>query len=122
MGKQPKIIETTFGEITVDKNTYEKDIYIFANGDIKKRKKSLAKEIYGTSHKIGSTELKKLCKGHPKTIFIGTGQSGLVELTDEGRDYLAEHGIEAKALTTPELIDAFNRYEKQKAALIHVTC
>jgi hypothetical protein len=122
MGKQPKIVKTTFGEITVDKNTYEKDIYIFANGDIKKRKKSLAKEIYGTSHKIGPAELKKLCKGHPKTIFIGTGQSGLVELRDEGRDYLAEHGIEVKDLTTPELIDAFNRCEKQKAALIHVTC
>ena len=122
MGKQPKIVKTAFGEITVDKNTYDKDIYIFANGDIKKRKKSLAKEVYGTSHKIGPTELKKLCKGHPRTIFIGTGQSGLVELTDEGQNYLSERGIGVKALTTPELIDAFNKYEKQKAALIHVTC
>ncbi|NIT41574.1 MAG: hypothetical protein GTN46_08720 [Gammaproteobacteria bacterium] len=122
MGKQPKIIKTSFGKITVGKNTYEKDIYIFANGDIKKRKKSLAKEVYGTSHKIGPTELKKLCKGHPRTIFIGTGQSGLVELTDEGQNYLAERDIEVKALTTPELISAFNKCEKQKAALIHITC
>jgi hypothetical protein len=122
MGKHPKIVKTSFGEITVDKNTYEKDIYIFVSGEIKKRKKSLAKEVYGTSHKIGPTELMKLCKGHPKTIFIGTGQSGLVELTEEGRQYLAERGIEAQTLATPEVIKAFNKCEKNKAALIHVTC
>jgi len=122
MGTNPKIVETKFGEITVDKNTYEKDIYIFANGEIKKRKKSLAKDVYGTSHKIGPTELKKLCKGHPRTTFIGTGQSGLVELTEEGHRYLAERGIEVQTLATPEVIEAFNKCEKHKAALIHVTC
>ena len=122
MGKNPRIVETKFGEITVDKNTYEKDIYIFANGEIKKRKKSLAKDIYGTSHKIGPTELKKLCKGHPGTKFIGTGQSGLVELTEEGHRYLTEHGVEVQTFVTPELIEAFNKCGKHKAALIHVTC
>ena len=122
MGTNPKIVETKFGEITVDKNTYERDIYIFANGEIKKRKKSLAKDVYGTSHKIGLSELKKLCKGHPRTIFIGTGQSGLVELTEEGHRYLAERGIEVQALATPEVIEALNKCEKHKAALIHVTC
>jgi len=122
MGKQPQIIETSFGRITIDKNTYEKDVYIFANGEIKKRKKSLAKEVYGTSHKIGPAELKKLCKGRPRKVFIGTGQSGLLELADEGHRYLVEHGIEVQTLSTPELIEAFNKCKKHKAALIHVNC
>ncbi|MBC8217590.1 MAG: hypothetical protein H8E73_03930 [Planctomycetes bacterium] len=122
MGIQPQIVETSFGKITVDKTTYEKDIYIFANGEIKKRKKSLAREVYGTSHKIGPAELKKLCKGRPRKVFIATGQSGLLELTEEGHRYLAEHGIEVQTLSTPELIDAFNKCEKRKAALIHVAC
>lgn len=122
MSTQPNIIKTSFGEITVDKNTYEKDIYIFASGEIKKRKKSLAREAYGTSHKIGPSELKKLCKGHPRIVFIGTGQSGLAELTEEGKSYLDELGIEVQALATPEIIDAFNKCQKQKAALIHITC
>ena len=39
MGDYPIIVKTQFGEITVGKNTYEKDIYIFANGQIKKRRK-----------------------------------------------------------------------------------
>ena len=122
MSKYPRIVKTDFGEITIDKNTYEKDVYIFADGEIKKRKKSLAKDIYGTSHKIGPIELKELCKGHPRKVFIGTGQSGLLELTEEGHRYLSEHGIEAQTLPTPELIETFNKCEKRKEALIHVTC
>ena len=122
MSKHPKIIKTSFGEITVDKHTYEKDIYILADGEVKRRKKSLAKKVYGTSHKIGPPELKKICKGHPKVIFIGTGQSGLVELTEEGQQYLAERGIEAQTLATPDVIKAFNKCDKHKAALIHVNC
>ena len=122
MGKNPTIKETSFGTITVDKNTYEKDIYIFSDGQIKRRKKSIAKKIYGTSHKIGPAELKKLYKGHPRTIFIGTGHSGLVELTEEGQQYLAEHRIDVKTLSTLEVIEAFNQCENTKAALLHVTC
>ena len=122
MGKHPKVIKTSFGEITVDKHTYEKDIYILADGEVKRRKKSLAKKVYGTSHKIGPAELKKICKGHPRAVFIGTGQSGLVELTEEGEQYLTERGIDIQVLATPDVIDTFNKCDKSKAALIHVTC
>ena len=63
-----------------------------------------------------------LCKGHPKTVFLGTGQSGLAELTEEGKKYLDEHGVDVETLATPEIIEAFNKCEKTKAALLHVTC
>ena len=122
MGKDPMIKEATFGTVTVDKNTYEKDIYILSDGQIKRRQKSLAKKIYGTSHKIGPAELKILCKGHPRTIFIGTSHSGLVELTEEGQKYLAEHRVEVQALSTPEVVEALTQCENNKAALLHVTC
>ena len=117
-----EIADTSFGQITIGKNTYETDVYISTGGEIKKRKKRIAKEVYGTSHKIGPAELKKICKGHPKMVFIGTGQSGLAELTSEGNEYLREHGIESCVLPTPEVIDEFNKFNKTKAALIHITC
>jgi hypothetical protein len=66
--------------------------------------------------------LKKICKGRPGIVFIGTGQSGPVELTEEGGQYLAKRGIEVRALTTPDVIEAFNKCNKQKAAIIHVNC
>jgi hypothetical protein len=44
MVKDPIIKETSFGTITVDKNTYEKDIHILSDGKIKRRKKISCQE------------------------------------------------------------------------------
>jgi hypothetical protein len=117
-----QIVSTRFGEITIGENAYQKDIYILVSGAVKKRKKSLAKEAYGTSHKIGPAELKQVCKGHPRWVFIGSGQSGLCELTEEGREYLEEHGVKYQVIPTPDMAESFNRCKELKAALIHVTC
>ena len=122
MKDYPEITSTNFGEVTINDMTYEHDIYIFADGQIKKRKKSLAKEIYGTSHMIGPEELKKLCKEKPAVVFIGTGQSGAAQLTEDGRAYLSKHKIEYVDISTPEIIESYNCCTKSKAALIHVTC
>ncbi len=122
MSASSEITGTSFGEITIGRTTYETDVYILAHGEVKRRKKKIAKEIYGTSHKIGPAELKRVCKGGPKKVFIGTGQSGMVELTEEGRTFLAEHHIEVCAMPTPEMIAEYNKFAKSKAALIHVTC
>ena len=122
MANYPKIKETEFGHITVGGKTYDYDIRILADGKVKKRKKSLAKEAYGTSHKIGPKELDKVCKGDPEVLFIGTGQSGFVELTDEGQQFLQERGIKFQSLPTPQIIEPYNGSRQRKAALIHVTC
>ena len=118
----PKIDSTKFGQIVVDGEVYDYDIRILANGEIKKRKKALAKEIYGTSHKIGPKELEAVCKDDPEILFIGTGQSGLAELTAEGREFLRERGIRVQTLPTPQIVAPFNDCQKRKVALIHVTC
>jgi hypothetical protein len=122
MAGYPTITGTQFGAITLGKETYDKDIYIRADGTVQKRKKKLAKQAYGTSHKIGPDELKKLCKGGPEIVFIGTGQQGLAELTEEGRRYLEKHGIDYAAMPTPDVIASYNKCRQPKAALIHITC
>lgn len=122
MASYPQINHTRFGEITIDQKTYEHDVYIFPNGEVKKRKKSLAKEIYGSSHKIGPNELKYLCNKKTEYLFLGIGQNGVAELTAEGKRYLDKHNIDYTVLPTPEIIEEYNQCEMQKAALIHVTC
>jgi hypothetical protein len=117
-----KIVEKSFRQITIGKNTYESDMYILVNGEIKRRAKKLAKEIYGTSHKIGPSELKNICRGKPKKVFIGTGQSGVVELTQEGDNFLREHGVECCVLPTSKVIQEFNKFGKPKAAVINLSC
>jgi len=122
MGRYPEIRSTEFGSIVLDDETYDRDICILAGGEVKKRKKKLAKEVYGTAHKIGPEELAKLCKGRPKIVFIGTGQQGVAELTEEGTRYLEKQGIDYAALPTPDIVASYNTCDKRKAALIHVTC
>lgn len=122
MGAYPKITGTQFGSIGLDDETYDRDIYILIDGQVKKRKKKPAREAYGNAHKIGPDELARLCKGRPKIVFIGTGQQGVAELTEEDRRYLEKHGIDYAALPTPQIVASYNACEKPKAALIHVTC
>jgi hypothetical protein len=118
----PAINGTAFGSVTLDDETYDKDVYILADGEVKKRKKRLAKDTYGTSHKIGPDELARLCQGKPKIVFIGTGQQGVAELTGEGKRYLEQHGIDYVVLPTPEIVASYNQCDRRKAALIHITC
>jgi hypothetical protein len=122
MGACPKIARTRFGEVVVGEHTYTRDVYILADGTVKKRKKKLAKQLYGTSHVIGPKELDRLCKGRPQVVFVGTGQYGAAELADGAADHLRKQGIECRAMPTPDLLEAYNRTARPKAALIHVTC
>ncbi len=120
--KYPELAGEGFGEVSVDRKTYTRDICIGVNGKAKARNKGLAKRLYGTSHTVGPEELRKVCKGGPAIVFIGTGQSGLVELNEEGRRYLSQRSIQCRALPTPDAIEAYNNSTQRKAALIHVTC
>ncbi len=110
------------GEIMVGRKAYSRDVYVYVSGRVKKRKKSLSRQHYGTAHTLGPKELEKLCTGGPEVLFVGTGREGRVELTDEALRFLQQRAIEVQAMPTPQAIEAFNASKKRKAALFHVTC
>ncbi|MBN1395424.1 MAG: ROK family protein [Pirellulales bacterium] len=118
----PRIARFGFGEITVGKKTYSRDVCIFVDGKIKKRNKSLAKKLHGSAHVVGPEELESLCRRGPEVLFIGSGASGKLELSEEAKQYLAQRAIECEILPTPEAADRYNRSKLRKAALMHVTC
>ena len=118
----PVIQSTRFGEVTIGDKTYTKDLYIYPDGTIKKRKKKLAKELYGTSHQLGPKELKKLCKKKPEIIIVGSGQQGALSLTKKGEAFLKKEGVKYKVLSTPDAVRSYNKEKRRKALLIHVTC
>ena len=118
----PRIDRTSFGQVTVGEKIYTHDLYIRADGKLKKRDKKLAKQLYGSSHTIGPKELEKVCKGDPEVLFIGNGTSGMAEVNEQARRYLAERSIQHEVLTTPKAVEAYNNSRRRKALLIHVTC
>jgi glucokinase len=120
--RYPKIKYVTWGEVAVGKDTFNGDIYIRADAKVRGRKKKIAKEAYGTSHKLGSQELKKICKVRPEVLIIGTGKSGMLRLEPDGAKFLEERGIRVELRPSAEVAKVYNRTRGRKAALIHVTC
>ncbi len=118
----PRVDETSFGRVTVAGKTYTHDLYIRADGKLKRRDKKLAKQLYGSSHTIGPEELEKVCKGDPEVLFIGIGMSGLAEVSHQARQYLAERSVQCEVLQTPKAAEAYNGSPRRKALLVHVTC
>ncbi len=104
------------------RKSYDSDVYIMVNGEVKKRKKKLASEEHPTSHVLGTEELQKVCAGGPEVLFVGTGSDAKVNLTDEAQRYLNHRSIECRALPSPKIAAAYNKCRKRKAAVIHVNC
>ncbi|MEN6405010.1 MAG: ROK family protein [Thermoguttaceae bacterium] len=118
----PEITRFRFGKITVDRETYHRDLYIFVDGKIKKRDQSIAKEQYDSTHVIGPKELEKVCRGGPEILFVGAGKSSQVELTEDAQRYLAQRSIQFELLPTDKAVERYNRSKQRKAALMHITC
>ena len=114
------INSTKFGSITIDGRVYDsEDNYIvFWDG-----------EIIGLHtaerHVFGRQELETILRKNPEVIVVGTGDSGLLRVSEEVRSSCEQKGIELTEMISREAVkkfnEAFNR-GKKVVAFIHVTC
>jgi len=119
---KPKIDKTKFGSIVIEGETYEHDVLIRLDGSVEKRKKKLSKAVYGTSHIISLDEAKYVYEEGAERLLIGTGQTGLVSLSDEAADFFAKKKCTVELHPTPEAIGVWNQEKGSIIALFHVTC
>ena len=119
---KPGIDSTHFGSINVSGITYEHDIVIRLDGGIEKRKKKLSKAIYGTSHILSLDEAKHVFEAGAKRLIIGSGQIGMVKLSDQAESFFRENRCQVSILTTPKAIEEWNASKGAIIGLFHVTC
>jgi hypothetical protein len=119
---RPVISSTTFGSITIDGMRYSHDVYLSADGNIRKRKKKLSKRKYGTSHKISQGELEYILDDGVKRLLIGTGQYGRACLSQPAQDLLATINVAVALHPTPEACQIWNEDDEIDLGLFHVTC
>ena len=119
---RPKIDDNWFGSITVEGKRYEYDIIIRLSGKVRKRRKTLSKAVYGTSHTISLPEIKELFRKKAKRLIIGTGHEDQVRLSPEAAAFLEQKGCTADLWPTPEAIRQWNDAEGEILGLFHVTC
>jgi len=119
---KPTIDGTKFGSITISGELYEHDVLIRLSGKVKKRKKKLSKAVYGTSHKLSLIEAEHIYRPSAERLIIGTGQNGLLDLSDEAAEFFHQKGLTAELLPTPEAIKIWNKAKGPTIAMFHVTC
>jgi hypothetical protein len=119
---KPHIDETEFGYITIDGKCYEYDVVIRLGGKVKKRKKKLSKRVFGTSHVIARDEAEYIYERGTDQIIIGSGQEGMVELSDEAAEFLEKARCCVKLVPTRDAIEVWNHSEGNTVGLFHVTC
>jgi Uncharacterized conserved protein len=119
---QPTIDSTRFGEITIEGKTYELDVVISLNGEVRNRNKRLSSTQYGTSHIISLDEAHDVYQAGAALLVIGTGQTGYVELSKQANEYFKQHGCHVLLMPTPQAIETWNSIEEAAIGLFHVTC
>ena len=119
---QPTIDGTAFGSITIAGAVIDHDVVIRRDGRVKKRKKKLSKAQYGTSHVISLAEAEHIFEPGAETLIVGTGQTGLVELSDEAAAFFRRQGCSVALLPTPAAVSAWNAAEGAVIGVFHVTC
>jgi hypothetical protein len=119
---KPRIDQTSFGSITIEGVVFEHDVIIRLDGTVTKRKKKLSKAIYGTSHIISLEEAIHVYQAGAERLIIGTGQSGMVKLSDEAADYFHRQKCPVELLPTPQALRVWNEAKGAIIGLFHVTC
>lgn len=119
---KPAISDTDFGSIIIEGSKIEHDIVIRLSGEIKKRKKKLSKAVYGTSHTVSLEEAKHIYQDGAERLIIGSGQAGLVRLSEEAFDYFKKKKCEVELQPTPSAIEYWNKATGAVIGLFHVTC
>lgn len=119
---KPVISNTGFGYITIEGSKIEHDILIRLSGEIKKRKKKLSKAVYGTSHIISLEEAKHIYQDGAERLIIGSGQEGMVRLSEEAVDYLKKKKCKVDLCPTPEAMEYWNNAKDSVIGLFHITC
>jgi hypothetical protein len=124
MAMRQRITKTRFGSITVGGTVFRYDVIVRPDGRVKRRKKKLSKNVYGTSHMISRQEAKYVRKQarHADRLIVGTGQYGNVELSPEAAAYLKRKMCRVVLAPTPKAIGIWGKGGGQAIGLFHVTC
>lgn len=119
------IEEYRFGQAIIDGKKYDNDIEVRWTDEV------LPWE-FRERHLIDVEEIKRAVGQNPETIIIGTGESGLAEVTEGAQNYIKESGIELIIDKTEEAIKTFNVMkgesleeegkQREVIGLFHLTC
>ncbi len=119
------IEEYRFGKIIINGEEYDYDVELDWEGKI-------LKWTRGSSHIIDKEDIKRALEKEPEIIVIGTGESGVAQVTEGAKQACKEAGVKLLIDITEEAVKTFNViYEEsleedgeqaKVIGLFHLTC
>jgi len=111
------IEQYSFGNITVNGNSYTKDLIIFPD-------RVFSPWCRSGGHLLQIDDLVEVVKADISELIIGTGYYGTMKVPSEVIEYLNKQGITASIEKTSQAVDMYNRTISERAviAALHLTC
>lgn len=108
-----------FGHIVIDKSSYDKDVIVFPDRVQANwwRKEGHNLQLEDINDALESTQ--------PKSLVVGTGKYGIMQVSQEVEDYLRDHDIKLYAEPTDKATKIYNRLiltEDKVLGAFHLTC
>ena len=106
-----------FGKIKIDGIKYYSDLIIYPdNIDCKWWREK--------SHLLQKNDLSNVVNYKPEILIIGTGESGLMKVTEETKNYFESKGISLIIEKTEDACNTYNKLKDNKKiiAALHLTC
>ncbi len=113
-----EVNDLSFGSITINGVTYEKDVVI-ENGMVKKRKKGASKK-YRDQYSHTPVSPYENIPWKCKTLIIGTGQSMALPVMEEVYKKARKRGVKILEMSTPEAVKHIN--DPDTNLILHLTC
>jgi len=114
------ITHYSFGKMTIDGKDYDGDLTLLPGGEVKGWPIDLG------THMLNPDDLAPLLNEQVKTVIIGTGNAGAVELADEMQKLLEElrkKGVRIFIDNTVKAVKQFNTTPKEGLlACFHLNC
>ncbi len=105
-----------FGKIAINNQNFTSDVMILPSGKIISWWRK-------TGHNVVNEDMEKIYAAEPSVIILGTGQMGVMKVSEEVRKYCKEHNIKLVVEPTDTAVKLFNSEPAEsKAAGLHLTC
>ena len=106
-----------FGAIRISGKTYRNDVIIYPDHTDSQwwRKQG---------HSLVTEDIRDVIEARPDVIIVGTGQPGLMQVSDETRAEMKQLNIEMIVMPTEQACKEYNRMvsKKKVIACLHLTC
>ena len=107
----------TFGRMVIRGQAYTSDLIIFPD-------RIMSSWWRKSGHKLCQEDIEEAFKEKPDILVIGTGNSGLMEVEEEVKQYAESNNIILIIEKTEKAVQKFNELSSQKKAVgaFHLTC